>query len=72
VEDFLGLALKRPPTHDYVRGLMDGARWAVGLMDAAKFGKPWEAYMRHVQGEKSPPSKIKGGRPLAPHGKKRR
>jgi hypothetical protein len=71
VEDFLGLAKKRPPTHDYVRGLMDGARWAVGLMDASKFGKPWEAYMRHVQGEK-PPHKVKGGRPLAPHGKKRR
>jgi hypothetical protein len=54
VEDFLSLADKRPPTHDYVRGLMDGARWATGLKDAATFGKPWQAYMRHVQGIRVP------------------
>ena len=50
IEDLLGLADKRPPTHDYVKGLMDGARWASGLMDAGLFGKPWQAYMHHVQG----------------------
>jgi len=52
VDDFLAMATKKPPTHDYVRGLMDGARWVVGLKDAATFAKPWQAYMRHVQGIK--------------------
>lgn len=50
VEDFLQLSEKRPPTHEYVQGLMDGARWASGLMDAAKFRAPWAAYIARVHG----------------------
>lgn len=51
IEDFVGMAKKRPPTHDYVKGLMDGASWASGLKDAAEFGKPWQAYSARVAGE---------------------
>ncbi len=66
VEDFLSFATRKPPTHDYVKGLMDGARWVAGLMDAGAFGKPWLAYMRHVLGTKPKPSKAA---PRAPKGK---
>ena len=57
IEDFLGLAKKRLPVHDYVKGLMDGARWATGNMDAALFARPWQAYMNHVQGGSAKPAK---------------
>lgn len=69
VEDLLDMGKRKPPTHDYVKGLMDGVRWASGLMDAAKFGKAWVAYMQHVAGAraaKPEPAKAKA----KPTGKK--
>lgn len=62
VEDFLSMADKRPPTHDYVKGLMDGARWGAGLLDPAKFGKAWHTYARLVAGAKPKAKKEKGKR----------
>lgn len=53
VEDLLDMGKRKPPTHDYVKGLMDGVRWASGLMDAAKLGKAWMAYMQHVAGARA-------------------
>ncbi len=61
IEDFVSLAKRKPPTHDYVRGLLDGAQWASGLKDPATFAKPWQAYMHHVQGTK-PTKKAKPAR----------
>jgi hypothetical protein len=61
LEDFMGMADKHPPTVDYVRGLVDGVKWATGLMDPAKFAKPWHVYLNHVQGTKpqKPPKPAK-------------
>lgn len=57
VEDTLSLADKRPPTHDYVKGIMDGARWAVGLMSPADFGKAWRTYTSRVANAPKSPAK---------------
>lgn len=69
IQDFLGLADERPPTHDYVRGVMDGARWATGLMEADKLAKPVKQYMAMVQGAppkaKAPKAKPKAKAPKA-------
>ena len=66
VEDLVGTAEKRPPTHDYVKGIIDGARWATGLMDSALFSKAWHVYLGHVAGG--------GGKPIpaGPTGSKRK
>lgn len=72
IEDFLGMAAKRPPTHDYVKGLMHGAAWASGLLDASKFGKPWQAYLDRVQGSKASKAKPPKGKPAKAKGAKKR
>ena len=48
-EDLFGSARRVPPTHDYVRGILDGAMWATGIKDPALFGKPWRQYLNHLQ-----------------------
>lgn len=63
VEDMLDMATRKPPTHDYVKGLLDGVRWASGVMDAGKFGKPWLAYMNHVQGKAPKAPKATSAKP---------
>lgn len=50
VEDFLGLAEKHPPTHDYVQGLMHGAAWVAGKFDAAGFKAAWVSYQARITG----------------------
>lgn len=57
VEDMLATARKHPPTSDYVKGMMDGVRWATGVIDAAELGKSWKSYMQHVSGDKPKPTK---------------
>lgn len=59
VEDMLETAVAHPPTHDYVRGMMDALKWDRGLMDAANFAKPWHTYLTHVVDSKARPKKIK-------------
>jgi len=49
IEDFVGTAKRTPPTHDYVRGILAGAKWATGLQDPGSFSKPWHQYLAHVQ-----------------------
>jgi len=61
VEDLLDQSKKHPPTHDYVKGIMDGVRYANGLMDPAKFAGPWHTYLDHVGG-KSAALKKRGGK----------
>jgi ParB-like chromosome segregation protein Spo0J len=55
IEDFLGLEKRKPPTHDHVRGFMEGARWVAGLLDPANFSKPMLAYMRGAAGAAAKP-----------------
>lgn len=57
VEDLLSTADKHPPTHDYVKGIMDGARWAVGLLDPGMFGKAWQTYIERAAGAVAKASK---------------
>lgn len=59
VEDLLETAKKKPPTSDYVKGMLDGVRWATGLLDAALLAKPWQAYLRHVAGGKEDADPVK-------------
>jgi len=63
VEDLLATALKRPPTHDLVKGIIFGVRWTSGLIDAANLPRQWQAYMQHLAGgaaaKPSPPTQSK-------------
>lgn len=52
IEDILSLATDNPPTHEYVKGIMDALRYARGHMDSAEFAKPWGTYLQHVQAVK--------------------
>jgi len=48
IEDMLGLRTAHPPTNDYVKGVMDGIRWATGDIDASGFAKAWRDYMDRI------------------------
>jgi ParB/RepB/Spo0J family partition protein len=54
LEEMIGLADKRPPTHDYVKGLMDGVAYALGHKDPGDFGKAWHQYLARLGGTKAP------------------
>jgi hypothetical protein len=51
LEEFASMAAKRPPTHDYVKGLVDGVRCALGDLDPKDFGKAWHVYLARVAGQ---------------------
>lgn len=57
LDDMLFMADKRPPTADYVKGVMDAVRYVCGLMDPADFSKAWHQYIRRVDGK--PAAKVK-------------
>ncbi len=48
IEDMLGLRTAHPPTNDYVKGVMDGIRWATGDIDASGFAKAWRDCMDRI------------------------
>jgi hypothetical protein len=48
VEDMLSTAAAHPPTHDYVKGMMDALKWDRGMLDAANFAKPWQTYIARI------------------------
>jgi hypothetical protein len=61
LEEIVHLADKRPPTHDYVKGVLDGTRHALGLIDQTGFAKAWSAWIAHVGGTASAErEKLKG------------
>ena len=65
LDDLLTMADKRPPTHDYVRGIMDMAAYAAGVKSPADFSKPWGQYLSRVagtQGKPDRPAKRKKGK----------
>ena len=50
LNEMVSLAEKLPPTHDYVKGMMDGTRHALGLIEPHELAKPWMAYINRVGG----------------------
>jgi hypothetical protein len=56
LDDMLYMADKRPPTADYVKGVIDGVRYVCGIMEADDFSKAWHQYIRRVEGK---PAKVK-------------
>lgn len=79
LEELTGMADRRAPTHDYVKGIMDGVRYALGEVSPDDFGKPWNAYMERLTGKKvtkkkaaKKPAKKKAEKKAAPKkGKKK-
>jgi hypothetical protein len=59
LEEMIALADKRAPTADYVKGLMDGVRYALGEMEPDEFGKPWRAYLARLGGTAKAKAKVK-------------
>jgi len=56
------LAAQRPPTHEYVKGLLDGARYALGMMEPHEFHRPWHAYINRLGGSVVKKPATKGAR----------
>lgn len=54
LEQMLELATNRPPTHDYVKGMMDGVRHALGLLLLEDAAKPWHQYILRLGGTTRP------------------
>lgn len=54
MEDMLAVAKKKPPTHDYVKGIMSGIEFALGFTNPEKFGKPWVTYLARIEGKAVP------------------
>jgi len=50
IEDLLRLATKKPPTAERVQGIIDGVKYAMGLMDPSEFGKAWNTWISRATG----------------------
>lgn len=50
LQDMVGLAAKKPPVHEYVKGVLDGIRVALGFTNPEKLGKPWITYLARCEG----------------------
>ncbi len=50
LEEFIAIGEKKPPTSEYVIGLMDGVKHALGLLDVTEMAKPWQTYIARVGG----------------------
>lgn len=59
LEDMIAMADKRPPTADYVKGVIDMARFLTGEIEMADLRKPWHAFVSRVSGT-AKPKKAKG------------
>jgi ParB-like chromosome segregation protein Spo0J len=57
IEDIVAMASRRPPVHDYVRGVIDMATAVIGGKDLATFAKPWAQYVSRLGGTTSAPAK---------------
>lgn len=53
LEEMLDLAKRRPPTADYVKGLMDGVAYTQGVKDPSDFNKAWHQYLARIEGKAS-------------------
>lgn len=59
LEDLVGMAERRPPVADYVKGIVDCARYALGTLDPTKFAKSWHQYLARIEGRPRPARKVK-------------
>lgn len=55
VDDLLDQAARKPPTHEYVKGVLAGIQVATGRIDLEKLPKPWHSYIHHLAGTKPEP-----------------
>lgn len=62
LEEMVSLADKRPPTSDYVKGLMDGVRYALGDLEPDKFARAWTAYLARIDGSGKSKKKAKAAK----------
>lgn len=53
LEEIVAMATKKAPLHEYVKGVMDGVRHALGLVDPAEFATPWHTYLARLPGTRS-------------------
>ena len=61
LEETVSMADKRPPTHDLVKGIVLGVRYALGITDPSEFPKQWGAWVARVGGTsagKKEPTKV--------------
>lgn len=59
LEELVSIGEKRKPNHDYVKGLMDGARYALGDLSPEEFSSPWRKYIARIEGSGKPARKTK-------------
>lgn len=53
LEEMVSLAEGRPPTHDFVKGIIAGTKHAIGLLGQDELGKPWVEWISRVGGATS-------------------
>jgi ParB-like chromosome segregation protein Spo0J len=57
VDDLLDQASRKPPTHEYVKGVLAGIQIATGRLGFENLPKPWHSYIHHLAGTKPEPSR---------------
>lgn len=72
IDELLSFADRRPPTADYVKGLMDGVRYSQGLIEPDKFGRAWVQYVDRIEGKPRPAKKAKSKKAAKPKAAKTR
>lgn len=48
LEEMVAMSAKSSPIHDYVKGLMDGVKYALGLLEPSAFGRAWKTYLSRL------------------------
>lgn len=62
LEEISAMADKKPPTSDYVKGIVDAVNWQLGKTTDEEFRTPWKKYLARVEGKvakKAKPTKAK-------------
>jgi transcriptional regulator with XRE-family HTH domain len=72
--EMVELSGRRPPTHDLVKGIMLGVKYALGDCTPEDFGKPWMQYLARLGGTAKPSTKARKAKTHTPKlkGKPRR
>lgn len=60
LEEILAMAEKKAPQHDYVKGLMDGVRHALGMLEPSGFAASWRAYLARLPSGPGKAAKTQG------------
>lgn len=50
IDELLAMADKRPPTHDFVKGVLAGVLYSQGMVELDDLPKPWAAWVSRVGG----------------------